>query len=51
MSYLQRVQPTKLQLISLKRNVAVSKRIRKILEDKKEVLLRELTENVRRPRA
>ena len=51
MSYLQRVQPTKLQLISLKRNVAVSKRIRKILEDKKEVLLRELTENVEKAKS
>jgi len=46
MSSLRKVQPTKLQLINLKRNVSVSRRIHKILEDKKEVLLRELNENV-----
>lgn len=43
---LRKVQPTKLELIRLKRSIAVSKRIHKILEDKKEVLLRKLTETV-----
>ncbi len=51
MSYLKGVQPTKLQLINLKRNVAVSRRIHKILEDKKEVLIRELNENVERAKS
>ncbi|MGC8969316.1 MAG: V-type ATP synthase subunit D [Conexivisphaera sp.] len=51
MSSLRNVQPTKLQLINLKRNVAVSKRIHKILEDKKEVLIRELNENVEKAKS
>ena len=45
-SVLKQVQPTKLELIRLKRSIQVSKRIHKILEDKKEVLLRRLTETV-----
>ncbi|MGB9733728.1 MAG: V-type ATP synthase subunit D [Conexivisphaera sp.] len=51
MSSLRNVQPTKLQLINLKRNVVVSRRIHKILEDKKEVLIRELNENVEKAKS
>lgn len=46
MSFSKKVQPTKLELIRLKRSLAVATRIHKILEDKKEVLLKKMGEMV-----
>jgi V/A-type H+-transporting ATPase subunit D len=48
MSFRGKVQPTKLELIRLKRSLKVARRIHKILEDKKEVLLKKLGEMVDR---
>lgn len=42
----QKVQPTKLELIRLKRSLAVSKKIHKILDDKREVLIKKLNEYI-----
>ncbi len=49
-SMLRGIQPTKLELIRLRRSIDISRRIYKILEDKKEVLLRKLTESVKEAR-
>ena len=46
MSFAKKVQPTKLELIRLKRSLAVATKIHKILEDKKEVLLKKMGEMV-----
>ncbi len=40
----QKVQPTKLELIRLRRAVVVARKIHKILDDKREVLLKKLNE-------
>jgi V/A-type H+-transporting ATPase subunit D len=40
----QKIQPTKLELIRLRRSLVVSKKIHKILDDKREVLLKKLNE-------
>src|SRR5271157_4592844 len=40
----QKVQPTKLELIRLRRSLIVSRKIHKILDDKREVLLKKLNE-------
>jgi V/A-type H+-transporting ATPase subunit D len=40
----QKIQPTKLELIRLRRSVVVAKNIYNILDDKREVLLRKLNE-------
>jgi len=48
MSFGKKVQPTKLELIRLKRSLVVATKIHKILEDKKEVLLKKMGEMVDR---
>jgi len=45
-AYTKKVQPTKLELIRLKRSLRIARKIHKILEDKKEVLLKKLGEMV-----
>lgn len=45
-SFGSRVLPTKIELIRLKRSLAVSKTVHKILEDKREVLLKRLDEMI-----
>lgn len=47
-SFGSRVLPTKIELIRLKRSLAVSKAVHKILEDKREVLLKRLDEMIER---
>jgi V/A-type H+-transporting ATPase subunit D len=42
----QKIQPTKLELIRLRRSLVVSRNIHKILDDKREVLLKKLNEYV-----
>lgn len=45
-SFGRRVLPTKIELIRIKRSLAVSRRVYKILEDKREVLLKRLDEMI-----
>ena len=40
----QKIQPTKLELIRLRRSLVVARKIHKILDDKREVLLKKLNE-------
>jgi len=40
----QKVQPTKLELIRLRRSLVVARKIHKILDDKREVLIKKLSE-------
>lgn len=42
----QKIPPTKLELIRLRRSLVVSKKIHKILDDKREVLLKKLNEYI-----
>jgi V/A-type H+-transporting ATPase subunit D len=44
----RRVLPTKIELIRIRRSLAVSKKVHKILEDKREVLLKRLDEMIAR---